>query len=258
MRARGRAHAREEAVVGQHDADVRERRLGDDRGDVLRREDPLERVEVVERDEPGVGRRARVQTEQTGRAVLLVAGHERVVEVAVVVAAEDDDDRSPGAVTREPDRLGVGARGGQRELPAGQVVAVGEQSRRLDALLDREQELHAARGAVRDRRDHGGRREAAARGQVGLVEVDVRVPVDVGEPAALAVRDVDRPVLVEPGHPRHRHAVGHQRPCARGQRGRSARALLEPRTLARMHLAEPGAVDRGRGHGRQHDGRGVP
>ena len=40
-----------------------------------------------------------------------------------------------------------------------------------------------------------------------------------------------RPVLVEPGHPRHRHAVGHQRPCARGQRGR--RASLEPRTLAR-------------------------
>jgi len=144
------------------------------------------------------------------------------------------------------------------ELPAGQVVADGEQSRRLDPLLDREQELHAARGALRDRRDHGRRREATARGQVGLVEVDVRVAVDVGEPATLALRDVDRPVVVEPGHPRHRHAVGHQRPCARGQRRGSARALLEPHTLARVDLAESGAVDRGRGHGRQHDGRGVP
>ena len=42
-------------------------------------------------DDPRVGRRARVQAEVARLRAVLVALHERVVEVAVVVAAEDDD-----------------------------------------------------------------------------------------------------------------------------------------------------------------------
>ena len=47
----------------------------------------------------------------------------------------------------------------ERELPGGQPVALGEQLGRLDRLLDREQELEPARGALGDRVEHG----AAAR-----------------------------------------------------------------------------------------------
>ena len=109
MRARACAHAREEAVGRQDDADVGERRLGDDRGDLAAVEHPLQRVEVVERDEPRVRGGTCVEAEQVGRAVVLVARDERVVEMAVVVALEDREQRSARAMPREPDRLGVGA-----------------------------------------------------------------------------------------------------------------------------------------------------
>ena len=246
MRARACAHAREEAVGRQDDADVGERRLGDDRGDLAAVEHPLQRVEVVEGDEPRVRRGTCVEAEQVGRAVVLVARDERVVEMAVVVALEHCEQRSARAMAGEPDRLGVRAGRRERELPAGQAVAVAEELGGGDALLDGEQELQAARGPLRDRFQHRGRGEAARGAQVRLVEVEVLVAVDVGEAAAGAVRDVDRVVVVETGHPGHRDAVGHQRARALRQRGRPARPAAERRALGGVELAEPGAIDRGR------------
>jgi len=139
-----------EAVVREHDADVRERRLGDHGGDVAAGEDALQRCEVVERDDARAGRGARVEAEQLGLRRVLVALDERVVQVAVVVAAEDDQRVAARAVAREPNRLRVGARGGERELPAGEAVALGEQLGGLDRLLDGEQDWspRAARSEI--------------------------------------------------------------------------------------------------------------
>lgn len=162
----------------------------------------------------------------------------------MVVAAEDDDRRAAGAVAGEPDRLRVRAGGRERELPGGQRVALAEQLGGLDRLLDRQQELESAGGALGDRREHGGRREAAGRAEVGLVEVDVGGAVDVGEAAAVAVGDEQRQVVIEPRHPRHRHAVGHRAPSTLGQRGGAPRAAVELELLARADRPQGFALDR--------------
>ena len=144
----------------------------------------------------------------------------------------------------EPDRLRVGARGRERELPGGQPVALGEQLGRLDAP-PRPAAGTAARGrrARRSPSSTAGGAKPQRRAQVGLVEVDVGVAVDVGEAAAVAVGDVQRPVVVQPGHPRHRDAVGQVPPRARGQLGGAPGAALERRLLARPDRGEAARAD---------------
>ena len=66
-----------EPVAGQHQADVRQRRLGEDEGDVARRERRLERAGVVERDHPRLaGHRSR-QAAGLGHHLAVLEDHQR-------------------------------------------------------------------------------------------------------------------------------------------------------------------------------------
>jgi hypothetical protein len=118
-----------------------------------------------------------------------------------------------------------GLRGRRGELPLRQAVALGEVLGHRDRVLAGEQELVPAPHLPGDRLGHGRRRVAAERAHVGHVEVEVGVPVDVGEVRALAMRHPDGRVVVEIVHPRHRHAARHRAPRplpSAIDRGRSA------------------------------------
>ena len=100
------------AGLGQDDADVRQRRLGEDAGDVAVGELALERLDVVELDDPG-----RLVAGSTGgptlpcarrRTVRLERG-ERLVDGAVVAAVEDEDLRPAGELAAR-----AGSRSGWR------------------------------------------------------------------------------------------------------------------------------------------------
>ena len=105
------------AGFGQHDPDVRQRRLDEDRGDVLVGERPLERGDVVERDdarrERRIDRRADVQVRRDDAAVG-VEGGEGLVDRAVVALVVDDDLRPAG----DPAGRG-GSRTGSRRSRSG-------------------------------------------------------------------------------------------------------------------------------------------
>ena len=166
--------------------------------------------------------------------------------MAVVVAAEDDD-RASRPVRWRASRIAsaLAPEADERELPGGQPVALGEQLGRVDRLLDREQELEPAGGALGDRLEHGRRREAAGGAQVGLVEVDVGVAVDVGEAAARAVGDEQRR-----GGRRARPSTPSARRRACARRARSASSAerrvrrVERRLLARARTASRSIASR--------------
>ena len=109
--------------LGMHDPDVRQRRLGEHERDVAVRELALERVDVVELDDPRRDRRIDRRPEvAAARATTpsVAERRERLVDRAVVAPVEDEDLRPPGEVAGEADREAVGVGRRQRELPARQ------------------------------------------------------------------------------------------------------------------------------------------
>ena len=141
----------------------------------------------------------------------LVAVDEPLLEVPVVVPLEQHHDLAIGDGASQPDRLGVRLRRRERELPVGlERIAPRELLGDRDRVLGRQQELGREPHALADGLHDLGHRVAAEHREVARVEVDVGETVDIGEPRALAVIDVDRCVVVR-GHPRHRRAVRHVR-----------------------------------------------
>ena len=157
-------------------------------------------------------------------APVLVELHQRLVEVAVVLAVEHQDPVAAGRDAGHADRLGVRVRRGARVLPLRQPEAAGELLGHDDRVLDREQELVAAGDPVAHGAHQRLRRVAAEHRHVGDVEVAVLVAVDVGEVGALALGDPQRQVVVAADHPGHRDAVGHDPPAALEERGRASGA----------------------------------
>ena len=220
---------------------VGHRGLGQHQGHVTGLERRPQRGRVVELGDPHPAGDALGQAalDRAFGAVLQV--DQALLEVAVVVTLEQHDHVAPGDRPGQPDGLGVGLGGGQRELPLGHRVAAGELLGHHDRGLGRQQELGGPRHLGR-RRGHDHRvRMPAEHGHVRGVEVDVAEPVDVGEAGAPAVVDVDRLVVVG-GHPGHRRAVGHVRPGAADHGQRPGPGLAEARQLPGVQLADPGPV----------------
>ena len=90
-----------------------------------------------------------------------------------------------GQRARDADRLGVGVRRAQRELPLRQAVPAAELLRDPERVLVRQQELRAPRHAAAHGLHHRLRRVAAEHAHVRDVEVGVLVAVDVAEPRAV-------------------------------------------------------------------------
>ena len=203
--------------LGEEEPGVRHRGLGQDQGHVSRLERGLERGDVVELDEAGLGGDPRSQAPALGDHLAVLLDHERRVSLAVVMGVEHQHDLPSRQLAREADHLGVRLGGREGELPLGQPVAVGEVLGDDDRVLTGQQELVAELHATGDGLDHRRGRVAAEGAHVRHVHVEVGVPVDVGEARALPVRHPDRRVVVEVVHPRHRHAPWH----------RAARLLLK-------------------------------
>ena len=131
------------AGLGQHDADVRQRRLHQHGGDVAVVQRPLQRVEVVERHHRVVERRVDLGADCPGRRTTWPGrpGSPRLVDRAVVAPVHHRDLRPtremPGEAQHEPVRVGrassptatSGARTGgpvprrpRRRPPAGSIV----------------------------------------------------------------------------------------------------------------------------------------
>ena len=245
------AHALEEARLGQDDPDVGERRLGEHRGDVAVRELALHRLQVVPR------RDARGEVEGHGRGDVARAGDrpavgpghgEGLVDRAVVAVREHQhlgsSGREPGQAHRPP----VGVRRRQREAPQRQPEPAGElgthplgvlggQHRRDPAELD---------GPARHRRQRRGGGVTGHRAGVPEGEVDVGVPVHVGDPVAPGVVEVEGEAAGPHVHPRHRHpaeevgGLREQLPAAGMARG-------VPRLLGRQQRGQAATIDLGHG-----------
>jgi hypothetical protein len=99
---RDRAQGVVEARLRQHHADVGERRLGDEAGDIAGRQRRFERSDVIELDDLGMGGEIEGLADQA-RAVdrpAVLQPHEGLVDGAVIAAVEDEDLRP----AREPAR----------------------------------------------------------------------------------------------------------------------------------------------------------
>jgi hypothetical protein len=156
---------------------------------------------------------------------------ERLVEMAVILAVEDQDLVAAGGETRDADRLRIGRRGRQGELPGWHAEAIGQQAAGDDGVLGRQQEVAAVAEALGDRAQDGLRAEAAGHAEVALGHVEVAVAVDVLEVTARALGGEDLGARIERRHPGAGDAVRHERAALRIERARLRRALAEPAHL---------------------------
>ncbi len=145
----------------------------------------LQRLEIVEFDharrQGGIHRWADVAVAGHGAAV--AQGDERLVHRAVVTPVEHQDLRAPGDLAGEPDGEAVGVGGGEGELPEGKAEATRQLFSDPDGVLGREHEGEAAAGLGPDRVDRRGGCVSGHRAGVAQAEVEVAMPVHVGEVA---------------------------------------------------------------------------
>ena len=215
-----------EAVVGEDDADVRQRGLGEDARDVACAERLLERVEVVElhdlRRQRRVHGRADVPGARADDAEL--SRRQRLVDGAVVAPVEDQHLPATRHLAGQPQREAVRVRGAQRELPEGEPEAPRELLADPGRILGREHRRRAASSLGRHRLDDGLRRVAGHRARVAEAEVDVLVAVDVDDPRSSRLLDEHGEVPGPARHPAHRDAEQ--------ERGAGALAQLERARMA--------------------------
>ena len=192
----------------QHDADVRQRRLGQHASDVTVLEFPLESHEVVPLDDAGRlrqwNRRANVPLSRDDRAP--VEAGESLVDGAVVAPVEDEDLRPAGQLAGEPDRESIGVRRRQRELPARKSETARQLLTHPERVLARQHQGDSMGGLLRHSAHGRLRRVPGHRACVPEAEVDVLVPVDVAEAGALSIGGKHGKAARPTDHPRHRDA----------------------------------------------------
>ncbi len=242
----------EEPVVGQHDPDVGQGRLGEHRRHVAVGQCRFDRREVVPRHHPRGGverhRRADVARARHGVAVGADDG-EGLVDRAVVAVLEAEDLGPAGGQPGEPDRPAVRVGGAQRERPERPPEAPGQLGADPLGVLGGQHRGDAAElaGPLLDRR-HGGRGGVSGhRPGVPEREVDVRDPVHVGDPVAVRPVEVEREPAGPHVHPGHRHPSEQvPSPCVRRRAARVSVGVR--RSLGREQLGDTTAV--GSGHAR--------
>ena len=256
--ATGLLESLQKARLRQHDADVRERRLGQHARDVAAGERPPHALEVVELDDDGGLRRVDLRADVAGLLdglAVLADDRDRLVDRAVVAPVEDEHLRAPLDLARDAQGEAVGVRRGQRELPVRHAEAAAQLLGDPDRVLGRHHRRHAAElaDAPRDRAHRRLRGVAGHRARVAEREVDVLVAVDVGEVGAARL-GVEERIAADPlRHPRHRDAEDLGAARLLGELERARRALAEEPALALDQRLQVRALDhsRTRAHGRR-------
>ena len=234
------------AGIGQHDADVGERRLGEDAGHVAHGQRRLERGHVVEGHDDGGQRGIDLRADGAVPGHDLPAVVERgqgLVDRAVVAPVEDEDLGPAGDVAGEPQHEAVGVGGRHRQLPERQPEAPVELGSHPHRVGSGEHRRDAPTGLVRDGLGHLRQRVTGHGARVPEAEVDVRMAVDVSAAGALGALHEDREGAGPAGHPRHRDAAEQVVSRLSGQgRGRGV-AVDEALVLGGPQLRQPVAVD---------------
>ncbi len=213
-----------EAGLGRDDAHVAGGRLGDQARDpvTLGREERGDGLAVVVGQHPGERGRALGYAGRAGHRERGQAGSGRGqqrVDVAVVAARELHDDVAAGEAAGQSDRRhrGLGA-GGDEADPLDRRTPddlLGEVDLGLRGCAVR----RAARERVTDGRHHLGVGVAEQHRAPGADQVDVVLPVDVGQPGAGGRPDEARgPADGAEGTHRRVHAAGRDRARAREER----------------------------------------
>ena len=246
--------ARQVAVLGQDEAGVHHRRLDDHAGDAapVAGERALERLEVVERHHPrerdhlvGDPERLRHRHRVVVRPDLVGRRrdrHHHGVAMAVVGALDLEQDVAALDGPHQADGVhgGLGAR--VAEPPQRQAEALLQVLADDHGVLGRLGEVGAAADAIGDDLGDLGMRMADGHRAVAVVEVDVLVPVLVGDLRAVPLHQIDR---VRVGRLPARGDTACERLAgAVGQLARAVLAGVELGLLDLDQLREPGGVNR--------------
>ena len=198
-----------ETRLRQHDADVRQCRLGEHARDVPRRKRLLERVDVVPLDDLRGQRQVDRRADVAGARdhPVAVQRRERLVDRAVVAVVEDEDLRTLRDLARQPqcEAVGVGRR--ERELPRREPEAAGQLLGRAERVLARKHRGGAARRLLGDGRNRRRRRMPGHGTGVAEAEVQVLVAVDVDDTGTGRVTEKERETPGPLRHPTHWHAA---------------------------------------------------
>ena len=155
------------------------------RGHVAVVQRPLERVEVVERHDPGRQRRVDLRTDRAraadDAAAVVGEDRQRLVDRAVVAPVHHRDLRSAGEVAGEAQDEPVGVGGRHRQLPLREPEPAGEFGADPGGVGRRQHRRQPDRCLVGDR--VGDSPDTVARHRTGVAEaeVDVLDAVDVDE-----------------------------------------------------------------------------
>ena len=175
---------------------------------------------------------------------------EGLVDGAVVAPVVDEDLRPAGDLPGQPDREPVGVRGRERELPVRQAEPAGELLGDHDRVLGREHERRPPAHLVGHGLGGGLGGVAGHRAGVAQAQVDVLVPVDVGEAGARRLGDEHGKRARPLDHPVHRHAGEQRSPGAFEELSRARMLAGEALVLAGLEPGQPRAVDGGPRHPR--------
>ncbi len=235
--------------IGQHDADIRQRRLGQHAGDVFVLERSLKRAEIVEfhhrRRHGRIDGRPDISPACFGYAVL--QRDEAFVHRAVIAPVENENLRAPGDVPRETNRKPVRVGGGQRELPEGQSKALLQFLSHDDRVFAGQHERNAAPGLLLQGH-HSGRGRVSRHGAgIAEAQVDVAMAVDVEELGAPRLAHERREGARPFRHPVHGHAPEQRLARALKQRSR-LRPVSDELLLFSLHQGlQAGALESSHG-----------
>ena len=239
------------AGVGQHDADVGERRLGEHTRNVAGRERGLEGGEVVElhdlRSERGVdGRADRAVAHDDGAG--RVERGERLVDRAVVAPVEHEHLGAPGDLAGEAEHEAVGVGGGHRHLPIWQAEAPGELATDPGGVVVRQHRRDTSAGLGGERVGHLRQPMPGHRAGVAEAEVDVVMPVDIGEAGPVGFGEEEGERAWPTRHPGHRDTADEMPAGHLGPRRRGGVRTHEAVLFSGVQCGEAAAIDE-RGHG---------
>jgi hypothetical protein len=217
-----------ESGLRRYHADIGHMRLGENEGDVARRERGLERRDVVELDDLDEARKIEAIRADAvlGRGMAVAQLDLGLVDRAVILAVEHQDLLAAGDEPGDAHGEAVGVARRDGDLPIGQAETVGEGARDDDRVLGRQ---HIGGAAARDlaRHDLGDGRIGMAeeRGGIAEAEIDIAMAVDILQPRADRPFGEDRKRAAPLAHPMQGHAMRHvprglrvQRPRARMRR----------------------------------------
>ena len=196
-------------VVGEDDADVGHRRLGQDAGDVVVLQRVFQGIEIVEfndaRSLRWIDRWTDVAAPRADDAVF--ERRKRFVHCAVVTVVKHENLCALRDFARNADGKAISVGGGESELPVGEAETLFEIFADEDAILGGQHQRDALFHALGHRLGHDVRRMAGHCAGIAQAQIHVLFSVGAGEMRAFRFRHKNRKFARPLFHPVHRNAA---------------------------------------------------